>query len=144
MLDTASRQWISYFDKEEAMGKPKGVALSHANMLDTAAATADAIGLTRDDIVFGVTTVFHVFGLGPGILGTMAAGGALVLQEQFGPAEALELIERHRVTVHHGVPTVFITEMREAERLSVEEQVRLLLRDFEYQQRAGVSALQTL
>lgn len=97
------------------MGKPKGVALTHENLLVTAARTADAVSLTEDDIVFGVTTVFHVFGLGPGILGTLMAGASLVLQEQFDPAEALELIERHRVTVHYGVPTVFITELREAE-----------------------------
>ncbi|MGH7470662.1 MAG: AMP-binding protein, partial [Longimicrobiales bacterium] len=98
------------------MGKPKGVALTHANLLSVAAATADAIGLTTEDVVFGVTTVFHVFGLGPGVIGTAAAGAALVLQEQFHSAQALELIERHRVTVHYGVPTVFITEMRLDER----------------------------
>ena len=97
------------------MGKPKGVALSHASMLETAAATVDAIGLRADDVVFGVTTVFHVFGLGPGILGTLAAGSTLVLQEQFDPAAALSLIEEHRATVHYGVPTVFITELRELE-----------------------------
>jgi fatty-acyl-CoA synthase len=100
------------------MGKPKGVALSHSNMLDTAAATVEAIGLTHDDVVFGVTTVFHVFGIGPGILGTMAAGASLVLQEQFEPAQALALIEKHRVTAHYGVPTVFITELRELEERS--------------------------
>jgi fatty-acyl-CoA synthase len=98
------------------MGKPKGVALTHTNLLATAAATADAIGLTEADTVFGVATVFHVFGLGPGVLGTLVAGAGLVLQEQFDPAEALDLIERHRVTVHYGVPTVYITEMRENER----------------------------
>ena len=98
------------------MGKPKGVTLTHANLLTTAVETVDAIRLTRDDIVFGVATVFHVFGLGPGILGTMSAGASLVLQEQFDPAEALDLIERNRVTVHYGVPTVYVTEMREAER----------------------------
>ena len=98
------------------MGKPKGVALTHANLLMPAALTADAIQLTPQDIVFGVTTIFHVFGLGPGVLGTLAGGAALLLQEQFQPAEALELIERHKVTVHYGVPTVFITEMREADR----------------------------
>ncbi|MEJ2217496.1 MAG: AMP-binding protein [Gemmatimonadota bacterium] len=97
------------------MGKPKGVALTHANLLTTAAATVDAIGLSRDDVVFGVTTIFHVFGLGPGILGTMVAGASLVLQEQFEPAQALDLIAQHRVTVHYGVPTVFITEVRELE-----------------------------
>jgi acyl-CoA synthetase (AMP-forming)/AMP-acid ligase II len=65
-----------------------------------------------------VTTVFHVFGLGPGILGTMVAGASLILQEQFEPAEALALIEKHRATVHYGVPTVFITELRELEERS--------------------------
>ncbi|HET9985091.1 MAG TPA: AMP-binding protein [Longimicrobiales bacterium] len=98
------------------MGKPKGVALTHSNLLWTAARTAEAIDLLPEDIVFGVTTVFHVFGLGPGILGTMAAGACLVLQERFQPAEALALIEQHRVTVHYGVPTVFITELRDPAR----------------------------
>ena len=98
------------------MGKPKGVVLTHANLLSTAAQTVAAVELGRDDVVYGVTTVFHVFGLGPGILGTLTAGACLVLQEQFDPEEALDLIERHGVTVHYGVPTVFITELREAER----------------------------
>jgi fatty-acyl-CoA synthase len=97
------------------MGKPKGVALTHENLLSTAAATADSVALGENDVVFGVATVFHVFGLGPGVLGTLLAGAGLVLQEQFHPAEALELIQKHRVTVHYGVPTVYITEMRENE-----------------------------
>ncbi|HEX7049172.1 MAG TPA: AMP-binding protein [Longimicrobiales bacterium] len=95
------------------MGKPKGVALTHRNLLTTAAHTVDAIGLTQDDVVFGVTTLFDVFGLGPGVLGTLLSGASLILQEQFLPDEALALIERHRVTVHYGVPTVFIAELRE-------------------------------
>lgn len=98
------------------MGKPKGVALSHENVLDAAGRTVDAIDLGPDDVVFGVATIFHVFGLGPGLLGTMLAGGTLVLQEQYRPAEALELIERHGATVHYGVPTVFITELRHPDR----------------------------
>ncbi len=97
-------------------GKPKGVELTHGNVLRAAAATVDSISLTADDVVFGIATVFHVFGLGPGILGTMMAGASLVLQEQHDPAEALELIERHRVTVHYGVPTAYVTEIREAGR----------------------------
>lgn len=98
------------------MGKPKGVSLTHTNLLLPAAETADTAGLGPDDIVYGVTTVFHVFGLGPGILGTMMAGASLVLHEQFDPREALELIERFGVTVHYGVPTVFVTELREPAR----------------------------
>ena len=95
------------------MGKPKGVALTHTNLLAAAAATVDAIGLTPDDVVFGLTTLFNVFGLGPGVLGTTIAGASLILQERHDPAAALELMERERVTVHHGVPTTFITELHE-------------------------------
>ena len=95
-------------------GKPKGVELTHANLLTTAAATIDAIGLSPDDVVFGISTVFHVFGLGPGILGTLMAGAGLVLEEGQDAEEAIELIERHRVTVHYGVPTAYVTEMRAA------------------------------
>jgi len=97
------------------MGKPKGVELTHSNLIGTAARTVEAIDLTPEDVIFGVTTIFHVFGLGPGILGTAMAGASLVLQEQYLPDEALDLIEEHRVTVHYGVPTVFITELREQE-----------------------------
>jgi acyl-CoA synthetase (AMP-forming)/AMP-acid ligase II len=96
-------------------GKPKGVELTHANVLAAAAPTVEAIGLMQDDVVFGISTVFHVFGLGPGILGTLMAGASLVLQEQVDAARALELIERHRVTVHYGVPTAYVTEIRAAE-----------------------------
>jgi acyl-CoA synthetase (AMP-forming)/AMP-acid ligase II len=98
------------------MGKPKGVALTHANLIATAAETVDSIQLSPADVVYGVATVFHVFGIGPGVIGTALAGASLVLQEQFDPADALDLIEKHRVTVHYGVPTVYVTEIREMER----------------------------
>lgn len=100
------------------MGKPKGVALSHANLLLTAAATADALGLTPDDVVFGLNTLFNVFGLVNGILGTMAAGACAVLQDHDGAAASLQLIERERVTVYHGVPTNYILALQEPERPS--------------------------
>jgi acyl-CoA synthetase (AMP-forming)/AMP-acid ligase II len=40
---------------------------------------------------------------------------ALVLQERFDAEEALELIERHRVSINHGVPTMFVMQLRESE-----------------------------
>ncbi len=94
-------------------GKPKGVELTHSNILGVAASTAEALRLTSDDRVVGVTALFHVFGLGPGVLGSLVSGSALVLQDQFGGAGSLDLIERHGATVHHGVPTLFATELHE-------------------------------
>ena len=48
------------------MGKPKGVELTHSNLLEIAAKTADALALVPEDRVIGVTAFFHVFGLGRG------------------------------------------------------------------------------
>ncbi|HEU0054214.1 MAG TPA: AMP-binding protein [Longimicrobium sp.] len=93
------------------MGKPKGVQLSHANLLGTAAATADSVGIGGDDVVFGLNSLFNVFGLSTGVLGTLAAGATLVLQDGDDVAGALEIVERERVTVYHGVPTNFVMAM---------------------------------
>jgi fatty-acyl-CoA synthase len=97
-------------------GKPKGVGVTHHNILQTTAATVDAIGLRPDDRVIGVTALFHVFGMGPGILGSLISGSALVLQDEFDAADTLDLIERHEVTVQYGIPTLFITELHEQAR----------------------------
>ena len=94
-------------------GKPKGVELTHANLLQVAGSTADALGLRPDDRVVGIMALFHVFGLGPGILGSLLSGAALVLQDEFGQAGALDLVERQRATVHYGVPTLFVSELGE-------------------------------
>jgi fatty-acyl-CoA synthase len=96
-------------------GKPKGVELTHGNLVHPAAATVQAVGLTPDDRVFGLTSLFHVFGLGPGILGSALAGSSIILQEEFEPSAALDLIERHGATIHYGVPTVFAQELRQQE-----------------------------
>jgi fatty-acyl-CoA synthase len=97
------------------MGKPKGVELSHANVLAAAAGTADAIELGPRDRVVGVSALFHVFGLGPGLLGTLMAGASLVLREEAGAATTLDDVERHRATVHYGIPTLFVAELAELE-----------------------------
>jgi len=99
------------------MGKPKGVVLTHENLLEVAREAAAHLGLTSEDRVIGVSAFFHVFGLGPGILGSILAGSSLILQSGFGAAETLALIQRHKATVHYGVPTLFSTgliEQREA------------------------------
>lgn len=97
-------------------GKPKGVELSHTNLLSVAAGTADALALTETDRIIGVSALFHVFGLGPGVLSTLLAGACLVLQGDTDPGATLDLIEEHGASVHYGVPTVFVGELHEMER----------------------------
>jgi fatty-acyl-CoA synthase len=94
------------------MGKPKGVLLSHRNLVETARLSAEALELVDGDRVLGTVPFFHVFGVST-VIGTIASGGTLVLQERFEAGEALELLERERITVCHGVPTMFQLLMRE-------------------------------
>ena len=93
------------------MGKPKGVVVSHRNVCATARPTAEALALTGTDRVFGAVPTFTIFGLHV-VATTIIAGATLVLQERFDAAGALELIRRERVTVVHGVPTMFELLMR--------------------------------
>ena len=95
------------------MGKAKAVELSHANLLAAAAGTAEGLGLEADDRVVGVTALFHVFGLAPGLLSTLLSGAALVLHEDAGAASTLDDAQRHGATVHYGIPTLFMEELRE-------------------------------
>ncbi len=98
-------------------GKPKGVELTHANLVETARATAGALGLRSEDVTLCSVPLFHIFGLGAALATCLASGSALVLQESFDAAGALRLVERHGVTVLHGVPTMFVMELRELDRM---------------------------
>ncbi len=94
-------------------GKPKGVTLTQANLVETARATADAIGLLPSDRTLCMVPLFHIFGLGAALLTALASGSAVVLQERFEARGALELAEANRVTVIHGVPTMFVMVLRD-------------------------------
>jgi len=95
------------------MGKPKGVVLSHRNLVHTALATAEALALGPNDRVLCAVPLFTVFGVQV-VLSALLSGGTLVLQERFEPAGALDLIEREGLTIVHGVPTMFQLLMRDA------------------------------
>ncbi|MDA1104774.1 MAG: AMP-binding protein [Gemmatimonadetes bacterium] len=92
-------------------GKPKGVELSHRNLLSAAAGTADAIGLGPEDRIIGVSALFHTFGLAPGLLGSLLSGASIVLQDDAEAGATLDGIERHGATVHYGIPTLFVAEV---------------------------------
>ncbi|MFQ5889995.1 MAG: class I adenylate-forming enzyme family protein [Gemmatimonadota bacterium] len=94
-------------------GKVKGVVLSHANVLATAGATAAALRMTPDDVTLCSVPLFNIFGLSAALMTALLSGSAVVLQDRFEAAEALELIERHGVTMLHGVPTMFVLLTRD-------------------------------
>src|SRR5215472_9457994 len=90
-------------------GTPKGAELTHANMRRNASVTATSLlGLGPDDVVMGCLPLFHSFGQTCGLNAAVLSGACLTLIPRFSPAAALQVIERDRVTVFEGVPTMYV------------------------------------
>jgi fatty-acyl-CoA synthase len=86
--------------------KPKGVLLSHRALLEAARGTGDALELRGDDRILVAVPFAHVFGVHIA-LQALLYGATQFPLGRFTPEAALALIERERLTVFHGVPTMF-------------------------------------
>jgi long-chain acyl-CoA synthetase len=96
-------------------GTPKGAELTHANMRRNASVTATMLlGLGPDDVVMGCLPLFHSFGQTCGLNAAVLSGACLTLISRFSPAQALAVIERDRVTVFEGVPTMYVGMLHES------------------------------
>lgn len=96
-------------------GKPKGAMLTHANVVHTGTISAESMHCTPDDVFLVAVPLFHVFGMVPSILSVFAAGAKMVLMDVYKARDALELIQSEKITVHHGVPTMFILELNHSD-----------------------------
>jgi long-chain acyl-CoA synthetase len=88
-------------------GTPKGAELTHQNLLRNCEISRDMFGIGSEAVTLGALPLFHSFGQTCGMNATMAAGGTLTLIPRFEPGKALEIIQRDRVNVFEGVPTMY-------------------------------------
>src|SRR5579872_6851602 len=88
-------------------GQPKGVMLTHRNLLFVAAVSAKIRSLTPDDRLYGVLPMSHAVGLSVVLLGTLLSGATLYLAPRFDPMTARATLEKDRITVLLGVPSMF-------------------------------------
>ncbi|MCX7750011.1 MAG: long-chain-fatty-acid--CoA ligase [Candidatus Bipolaricaulota bacterium] len=94
-------------------GHPKGAMLSHVNMSENARQITEIMKITEKDVFLLAVPFFHCFGCVMGILGAVTWGAAIVPMPVFKADEALRLIEKHKVSVLYGVPTMFVLELEE-------------------------------
>ena len=92
-------------------GKPKGAMLSHTNIVANAKDAASIMQISYRDIFLVPVPFSHLFGCVLGIALTIVHGASIVVMETFEPEDVLKAIEKERVTVCHGVPTMFIREL---------------------------------
>nr|WP_303700484.1 AMP-binding protein [Flexistipes sinusarabici] len=93
-------------------GFPKGVMLTHHNLLNNAYAIGQCMRFTDKDRLCIPVPFFHCFGLVLSILVCQTHGAAMVPVESFNPLEVLKSVEREKCTALHGVPTMFISELQ--------------------------------
>lgn len=92
-------------------GRPKGTMLTHKNVVYTAKLSAEWLRCNSDDVFLIAVPVFHIFGMVPGILSAISSAAKMVFMEKYNAEKALKIIEQEKITIHHGVPTMFILEL---------------------------------
>ena len=97
-------------------GSPKGVLLTHRNMLNNGFLSARVLRYTEHDRICLAVPFAHCFGNVIGTMSALASGCALILpNDTFDPKAVLEAVEAERATAIYGVPTMFIAELRHPE-----------------------------
>ncbi|AKG04854.1 AMP-binding protein [Salimicrobium jeotgali] len=96
-------------------GFPKGVMLSHYNIVNNANQVADCMNMTDEDRLCIPVPFFHCFGCVMGTTATVAKGATMVVIEQFEPKLVLQAVKDEACTALHGVPTMFIAELNHPE-----------------------------
>jgi acyl-CoA synthetase (AMP-forming)/AMP-acid ligase II len=96
-------------------GRSKGAMGNHRQALGLARAWAGRARLTAEDRYLIVNPFFHSFGYKAGYLACLLTGALIVPQSVFDPAAGLELVERERITVLPGPPTIYQRLLDDAE-----------------------------
>lgn len=94
-------------------GFPKGVMLTHSNIVNNAYNVASAMKLTDQDRLCIPVPFFHCFGCVMGTLACATVGATMVPVQEFSPKAVLETVENEKCTALHGVPTMFIAELND-------------------------------
>jgi len=92
-------------------GFPKGVMLSHYNIVNNGFNIGECQRFTETERVCLPVPLFHCFGLVLGVMAAITHGATIVLCENFDPLLVLASVQKEKCTALYGVPTMFIAEL---------------------------------
>lgn len=96
-------------------GFPKGVMLTHYNILNNGKTIGDGMKFTKDDKLCITVPFFHCFGLVLAIMACITHGTTMVPVERYSPVPVMNAISVEKCTAVHGVPTMFIAMLEHAQ-----------------------------
>ena len=89
-------------------GKPKGVVLTHGNVVSNTFSTMYEAGVSRDDRIVCFLPMYHSFAQNFIFNSTVRAGATLVIAPKFEAENVLRIMAEEKVTRWHAVPTIYI------------------------------------
>ena len=92
-------------------GFPKGVMLSHHNILNNGYAAGQCMKFTADDKLLVCVPLFHCFGCVLAVCAIISHGATMVFTEDFDPVMVMASVQKEKCTALYGVPTMFISEL---------------------------------
>ena len=104
--DTINMQYTS-----GTTGFPKGVMLSHFNILNNGYSVGQCMKYTPDERLLVCVPLFHCFGCVFAVCGIISHGATMVFTEEFDPLMVLASVQKEKCTAIYGVPTMFIAEL---------------------------------
>jgi len=94
-------------------GSPKGVLLTHRNLVNNGLVIARQLRYTEQDRICLAVPMAHCFGCVIGTMAALVSGAALLLPSgYFDPGATLAMVDEERATSIYGVPTMFIAELQ--------------------------------
>jgi fatty-acyl-CoA synthase len=94
-------------------GRPKGVMLTHGNVVWNVYNLLVDIDLGSDETALVTAPLFHTAALNQVLFPTVLKGGTALIEARFDPTRAIDLIERERVTLLFGVTTMYLALSQE-------------------------------
>lgn len=88
-------------------GRPKGAELTHSNLMLNAVLSADLVGIYTEDKLLIVLPLFHIFAMTVLMNAGIYRGASSVLLPRFDGQAVLGLMQKHRITIFAGVPTMY-------------------------------------
>jgi fatty-acyl-CoA synthase len=90
-------------------GFPKGVMLTHYNVINNGQCIGDCMNFTEKDRLLIHVPLFHCFGCVLGVMASVTHATTMVFIDHFNPIQAMQAIQDEKCTAVHGVPTMFIS-----------------------------------
>ncbi len=91
-------------------GIPKGAMQTHQNSILSSAIGIPLMDITADDVFLALLPLFHTFGVSVVANIALMSQGTIVLFPEYKPELTLQLVEAHKITIHHAAPTHVLLE----------------------------------